>query len=240
MYRFPWYLTLVSTNHASSNPGQSVNRAAYSKAREWINTEIMRNGFEILVWAIFPQMYLWIHDKYSSIRFKTVWMAEKDTSKLLIFTESGCSDRMAQWLKAALYSLEEVLDARSNPRLATSFFFLLSFFYPLAFYFLFSLLTLLASRDFCENVFLVIDCCHWNWLSVYRLTTPGTSRNVSYRFEGSMTFTQMSSFPSLERFAEAGSSILRRRVQTLLGLQCTLTKPLTVSAWKTPALGFAK
>ena len=23
MYRFPWYLTLVSTNHASSNPGQS-------------------------------------------------------------------------------------------------------------------------------------------------------------------------------------------------------------------------
>ena len=24
MYRFPWYLTLVSTNHASSNPGQIV------------------------------------------------------------------------------------------------------------------------------------------------------------------------------------------------------------------------
>ena len=23
MYRFPWYLTLVSTNHASSNPGQT-------------------------------------------------------------------------------------------------------------------------------------------------------------------------------------------------------------------------
>ena len=22
MYRFPWYLTLVSTNHASSNPGE--------------------------------------------------------------------------------------------------------------------------------------------------------------------------------------------------------------------------
>ena len=22
MYRFPWYLTLVSTNHALSNPGQ--------------------------------------------------------------------------------------------------------------------------------------------------------------------------------------------------------------------------
>ena len=25
MYRFPWYLTLVSTNHASSNPGQKVS-----------------------------------------------------------------------------------------------------------------------------------------------------------------------------------------------------------------------
>ena len=25
-YRFPWYLTLVSANHASSNPGQYSNR----------------------------------------------------------------------------------------------------------------------------------------------------------------------------------------------------------------------
>ena len=25
MHRFPWYLTLVSTNHASSNPGQAIN-----------------------------------------------------------------------------------------------------------------------------------------------------------------------------------------------------------------------
>ena len=25
MYRFPWYLTLVSTNHASSNPGLIIN-----------------------------------------------------------------------------------------------------------------------------------------------------------------------------------------------------------------------
>ena len=25
MYRFPWYLTVVSTNHASSNPGQGGN-----------------------------------------------------------------------------------------------------------------------------------------------------------------------------------------------------------------------
>ena len=27
LYRFPWYLTLVSTNHASSNPGQIVEVA---------------------------------------------------------------------------------------------------------------------------------------------------------------------------------------------------------------------
>ena len=48
--------------------------------------------------------------------------------------------------------------AGSNPDVATSIFFsfLSSYFYLLAFYFLFSLLTLLASRDFCENVFLVI------------------------------------------------------------------------------------
>ena len=26
MYRFPWYLTLVSTNHASSNPGLGVKK----------------------------------------------------------------------------------------------------------------------------------------------------------------------------------------------------------------------
>ena len=40
--------------------------------------------------------------------------------------------------------------------LLVSFFSLSSYFYPSAFYSLFSLLTLLASRDFCENVFLVM------------------------------------------------------------------------------------
>ena len=48
-------------------------------------------------------------------------------------------------------------DAGSKPTVATTRIFVLSsFFYPLAFYCLFSLLTPLASRDFCENVFLVI------------------------------------------------------------------------------------
>ena len=34
MYGFPWYLTLVSTNHASSNPGQvsfSFHQLAFSR-----------------------------------------------------------------------------------------------------------------------------------------------------------------------------------------------------------------
>ena len=66
------------------------------------------------------------------------------------------ADRMAQWLEAAHFFAGGSWDARSNPRVAISvFFFFHRFFYPLAFYFLSSLLTLLASRDFCENVFLV-------------------------------------------------------------------------------------
>ena len=35
MYRFPWYLTLVSTNHASSNPGQFVRDCERQQANEW-------------------------------------------------------------------------------------------------------------------------------------------------------------------------------------------------------------
>ena len=36
MYRFPWYLTLVSTNHASSNPGQVVKIATFLSTTEII------------------------------------------------------------------------------------------------------------------------------------------------------------------------------------------------------------
>ena len=80
-------------------------------------------------------------------------MAEKNTSTLLILTSYRCSGRMAQWS-----ALEEVgVQLGSNPGVSTSiFFFFHRFFYPLAFYCLFSLLTPLASRDFCENVFLVL------------------------------------------------------------------------------------
>ena len=57
---------------------------------------------------------------------------------------------MAQWLK------EEVGMQLLIPAWHLPVFFLSSSFYLLAFYCLFSLLTLLASRDFCENVFLVL------------------------------------------------------------------------------------
>ena len=83
-----------------------------------------------------------------------MWMAEKDTSSLLIFEGNGYGDRVALILEAALFSLEEVGMRVQIPAWQPPFFFFLSS-YRLAFYFLFSLLTLLASRDFCENVFLV-------------------------------------------------------------------------------------
>ena len=40
MYRFPWYLTLVSANHASSNPGLVANmhsRSAHCVRDKFIN-----------------------------------------------------------------------------------------------------------------------------------------------------------------------------------------------------------
>ena len=61
----------------------------------------------------------------------------------------------AQWshgpvVRGRAFSLEEVgVQLGSNHGVS-------SFFYPLAFYSLFLLLTPLASRDFCENVFLVL------------------------------------------------------------------------------------
>ena len=63
---------------------------------------------------------------------------------------------MAEWSEIALFSLEEVgMQVQIPVRLLQFFFFHRFFFYPFAFYCLFSLLTPLASRDFCENVFLV-------------------------------------------------------------------------------------
>ena len=41
MYRFPWYLTLVSTNHASSNPGQ-----IFKKPLDIFSPQIERKRFK--------------------------------------------------------------------------------------------------------------------------------------------------------------------------------------------------
>ena len=82
-------------------------------------------------------------------------MAEKDNLTLLIFKVNLGSGRMAQWSETALFFAGGSWGAGSNSGVATSSFrFLSSFFYPLAFYCLFLLLILLASRDFCENVLL--------------------------------------------------------------------------------------
>ena len=45
MYRFPWYLTLVSTNHASSNPGQVViTHASHVCSRHSFGLPLRMNG----------------------------------------------------------------------------------------------------------------------------------------------------------------------------------------------------
>ena len=116
-FRFFWGEGRLYTGYEEED--LSVNRAAYSKAREWINTEIMRNGSEILVCSIFPQMYLWI---------QTVWMAEKDTSRLLTFTGYGCSDGMAQWIEAAFFRWRKLGCAFKSPRGNLRFFFFHRFF----------------------------------------------------------------------------------------------------------------
>ena len=76
---------------------------------------------------------------------------KSDTSSLLIFTENGYSDRMAQWLEAALFSLEEVGMRVQIPAWEAPFFFF-SFIVVLPFGFL---LFILTADPFCENVFLV-------------------------------------------------------------------------------------
>ena len=89
-------------------------------------------------------------------KVQTVWMAEKDNLTLLIFKVNLGSGRMAQWsVRNRTFFAGGSWGAGSNSGVATSSFrFLSSFFYPLAFYCLFLLLILLASRDFCENVLL--------------------------------------------------------------------------------------
>ena len=41
-YRFPWYLTLVSANHASSNPGQETDSFFYNSLKPLKHMLIVR------------------------------------------------------------------------------------------------------------------------------------------------------------------------------------------------------
>ena len=60
-------------------------------------------------------------------------MAEKDTSRLLILKEKRCSDLMAYWLEAALFSLEEVGMRVQIPPWQLPFFFSFIVFLPFGF-----------------------------------------------------------------------------------------------------------
>ena len=92
-------------------------------------------------------MYLWIHDKYSSTRFKQCEWQRKILQgyQFLILNcavvawPSGMRSRFLHWGKLVSSSYTGALPLM---------------FYPLACFCLFSLL--LASRDFCDNVFLNI------------------------------------------------------------------------------------
>ena len=118
----------------------------------------MRSGFEILVWVIFPQIYLWIHDKYSSIRFKQSEWQKKILQHYLVWWVIGAVVAWPSLQRPHFFAGGSWGATGFQPPacLLLFFFFLSSFFYPFAFYCLFSLLTPLASRDFCENVFLVL------------------------------------------------------------------------------------
>ena len=79
------------------------------------------------------------------------------------FNTINFDDLSVQWshgpvVRGRTFPLEEAgLQLGSSPGVSTSIFFLSSFLYPLAFYCLFSLLNPLASRDFYETVFLVVN-----------------------------------------------------------------------------------
>ena len=80
-----------------------------------------------------------------------MWMGEKNTSRLLIFSSFLCSGRMAQWYEASIFALDEVWGAGSNPGGANTrflifvFFFFKSYFYPSV---CFSLVTLFSFARF--------------------------------------------------------------------------------------------
>ena len=145
-------------------------------------------------------MYLWIHDKYSSTRFKQCeWQRKILQGYQFLFLNcalvawpSGMRSRFLRWRK---------LGWRFISRGAISYVFFLfpSYFYHLACFCLFSLL--LASRDFCDNVFL-------NILVSILLVTP---IQLS-RFKSKVTKGPWVHAVSLDSFSHTGNNFTNRLV----------------------------
>ena len=128
-------------------------------------------------------------------------MAEKNTSRLSIFNPKLCTGRMAQLYEVSFFALEEVGVQVHIPGGAISYVFFLfpSYFYHLACFCLFSLL--LASRDFCDNVFL-------NILVTILLVTP---IQLS-RFKSKVTKGPWVHAVSLDSFSHTGNNFTNRLV----------------------------
>ena len=130
----------------------------WTSISQWQSIPVWLSQSEPLLWAIFPQMYLWIHDKYSSMRFKQCEWQRKILQHYQFYTLSSAVVAWPSGWRPYFFRWRKLRCRFKSQRGYFQFFyyyFLSSFFYPSAFYCLFSLLTLLASRDFCENVFLV-------------------------------------------------------------------------------------
>ena len=112
----------------------------------------MQNGFQILVWAIFLKCIFEFMINTAPQGSNSVNGREK------YFNNINFDELSAQWshgpvVRGHTLSLDEVgLQLGSSPGVSTSIFFSFIVFLPFGF----SLLTPLASRDFCENVFLVL------------------------------------------------------------------------------------
>ena len=101
------------------------------------------------------------------------------------------------------------MQLNSYPGVATTsfFFFLSSFFYPLSFYCLFSLLPPFASRDFCENVFLVLGVNKVHcWKPYVKITNLGGGKSIFCAKERDVSLL----------FVRSTAAILTNNTQALL------------------------
>ena len=104
--------------------------------REWNTAGIMQNVFEIRLSANFRQMYLWIHDKYSSTNFKQCCLKYNNLSKTII-----------QWLRSAVVKAYFHLQENRRERFWISAKFV-NFLFSLVFWFFsFALFPFILTTD---------------------------------------------------------------------------------------------